>query len=74
MSFLEILMKAWKIVTAQYPNAQFYEADGHPEGGSGTNPDDVQEWRFVCNNPPGSKENVMDIPFRRQNAKRPLPI
>jgi hypothetical protein len=56
MNFLEILMKAWNIVTAQYPHAQFYEADGRPEGGSGTNPDDVQEWRFVYNIPPGSKE------------------
>lgn len=49
-------MEAWKIVTSKYPNANFYEADGYPEGGSGTKPEDVQTWRFVYNIPPGSKE------------------
>lgn len=61
MNFLDILNEANKKVLAKYPNAQFYEADGYPEG-NGTNPDDVQTWRFVYNIPAGSKE-CPDVPY-----------
>lgn len=46
-NFLEILNKAAEIVTEKYPGARFYETSGEPEGGSGTNADDVQTWEFV---------------------------
>lgn len=50
-SFSQLLEQSKEQVARQYPRVQLYEADGRPENGQGHNASDVQQWRFIYNNP-----------------------